>query len=150
MSIASDPASKPSLISKKINCITIMFCAFQGPPRILRLYGQGPDPHFLNTIDFAQTAEHLTLPKGSRDAIIRVKLTRIAYSCGYGNPALRIPARQRHPRPMGRQSIPRPAQPIYRQQQRSQHRRPSPASKNETPDERIAGTSANMLCSLDS
>ena len=64
--------------------ITIMFCAFQGPPRILRLYGQGqtltPDHH-----DFAQTADHLTLPKQPR-AIIRVKLTRIAYSCGYGIP----------------------------------------------------------------
>jgi hypothetical protein len=63
---------------------TIMFCAFQGPPKILRLYGRGevlePDH-----ADFAvlrpQFGEHL----GVR-SIIRLRVERIADACGFAVP----------------------------------------------------------------
>lgn len=64
--------------------ITFMFCAFDGPPRILRLYGRGEviEP---SHPEFAQLrslfGEHL----GAR-AVIRAKLHRIADSCGYAVP----------------------------------------------------------------
>ena len=64
--------------------IVILFCAFEGPPKILRLYGRGEavepgDPRFeqLRTL-FPQLA-------GVRCVIV-VALDRIADSCGYGVP----------------------------------------------------------------
>lgn len=64
--------------------ITLMFCAFDGPPNIVRLYGAGEviepqDPPF---------APLLTLfgeVPGTR-AIIRVRVQRVADSCGFGVP----------------------------------------------------------------
>jgi Pyridoxamine 5'-phosphate oxidase len=65
--------------------IVILFCAFEGPPQILRLYGRGEaiepgDPRFkqLRTL-FPQLA-------GVRCVIV-VALDRIADSCGYGVPS---------------------------------------------------------------
>jgi hypothetical protein len=64
--------------------ITIMFCAFQGPPLILRLYGGGevlePDHP-----DFGAIGANFDARPGMR-TIIRVGLTRIADSCGFGVP----------------------------------------------------------------
>jgi len=66
--------------------ITFMFCAFEGPPKILRLYGEG---RVLEPGD----AEFKTLrasfpPYQATRAIIHARLTRIADSCGYGVPKL--------------------------------------------------------------
>lgn len=66
--------------------ITLMFCAFAGPPRILRLYGTGrailpSDAEFQSA-----TAQFPTLP-GIR-AVIVVDVERIWTSCGYGVPLL--------------------------------------------------------------
>ena len=65
--------------------ITIMFCAFDGPPFILRLYGTGEilEP---GHPDFAVLSTDLPERLGTR-SIIRVSLTRIADSCGFGIPA---------------------------------------------------------------
>jgi hypothetical protein len=64
--------------------ITIMFCAFEGPPFILRLYGRGevlePD-----NPDFAAINKRFGRKLGVR-SIIRVGLTRIQDSCGFGVP----------------------------------------------------------------
>src|SRR4029450_132132 len=62
--------------------ITIMFCAFEGPPSILRLYGQGEvlEP---NSPRFDEVNKCFALDLGVR-SIIRVSLTRIQDSCGYG------------------------------------------------------------------
>lgn len=64
--------------------IVLMFCAFEGPPRILRLHGRGevvepgdPDWDAL----YANFGEY-----GNARAIVRVKLERISDSCGYGVP----------------------------------------------------------------
>jgi hypothetical protein len=67
--------------------VVIMFCAFDGPPNIVRLHGRGAiiepsDPEFP-----ALLAEFE--PKPGIRAIVRVDLTRISDSCGYGVPLLR-------------------------------------------------------------
>jgi len=67
--------------------MTLMFCAFTGPPRILRLYGQGevilptsPDWEDLHT-RFDDS-----LP-GVRQ-IFRLQVERVQTSCGYGVPLM--------------------------------------------------------------
>lgn len=69
------------------NCrIVIMFCAFDGEPMILRLHGRG-DVVTLADAEFASLASHFPEHVGTR-AIIRVRLTRVVRSCGYGVPCL--------------------------------------------------------------
>jgi hypothetical protein len=62
--------------------IVVMLCAFEGPPRIVRLHGRGevlpPD-----AVDF-----DVTMPPGSERAVISVAVDRIADSCGYGVPVM--------------------------------------------------------------
>jgi hypothetical protein len=69
--------------------VTLMFCAFEGPPNIVRLYGQGEavlpeDPRFpeLRAGFGAEHTDH-----GLR-AIIVVQVTRVSDSCGYSVPLL--------------------------------------------------------------
>jgi hypothetical protein len=68
--------------------ITIMVCAFEGPPRIVRLQGRGAaiEPH---DPDFAALRSRFQQAPGVR-AIIRVELQRISDSCGYGVPLYRF------------------------------------------------------------
>ena len=70
--------------------IVVMFCAFQGATKILRLHGQGRviEPH---EAGFAELQVHFQVQKGTR-AIIVVELTRISDSCGYGVPLLKFEA----------------------------------------------------------
>jgi len=67
--------------------IVLMFCAFQGPPNILRLYGKGRTVE-LNEPEFNTLQAHFPVYESTR-AIIVIELTRIANSCGYGVPLLR-------------------------------------------------------------
>jgi hypothetical protein len=64
--------------------ITIMFCAFDGPPNIVRLYGQGrvvlPD-----TAEWESLAPQFTLYKGARQIIV-ADIDRVQTSCGYAVP----------------------------------------------------------------
>jgi hypothetical protein len=64
--------------------IVLMFCAFEGPPNIFRLYGHGRvvEPH---EAEFAAVAESFPNHEDAR-AIIVVELTRVTDSCGYGVP----------------------------------------------------------------
>ena len=64
--------------------ITLMFCAFEGLPRIVRLYGQGEVVEPGDT-DFSVLAARFP-PQPSTRSVIRVSLSRIADSCGYGVP----------------------------------------------------------------
>ena len=64
--------------------IVIMFCAFQGPPRIVRLHGQGV-VHQVGTGGFDSLATRFEHQPGQR-AIIEIRLARISDSCGYGVP----------------------------------------------------------------
>jgi hypothetical protein len=66
--------------------ITIMFCAFDGKPLIVRLYGRG---EVLPTGD--PEADALLSLFGSYPgarSVIRVRLDRVSTSCGYGVPLL--------------------------------------------------------------
>ena len=66
--------------------ITIMFCAFEGPPRIVRLYGRGR-VHGQATSEFDGLAAHFSAHVGSR-SVITVDVDRIGDSCGYAVPIL--------------------------------------------------------------
>lgn len=68
--------------------ITIMLCAFAGPPRIIRLYGRGT-VHTLGSEGFAALAGQLPTLPGVR-AIIDVEVTRISTSCGFGVPLMEL------------------------------------------------------------
>jgi Pyridoxamine 5'-phosphate oxidase len=67
--------------------ITLMFCAFSGPPRILRLYGRGrlavPGGD-----RWEELAARFPTRRGAR-AVVVVALERIADSCGYAVPCYR-------------------------------------------------------------
>jgi hypothetical protein len=77
--------------------IVIMLCAFEGPPRILRLHGRGSvmvaaDPGFDEL--FEQCGfEQPDVPEARR-AIVLVEVERIADSCGYGVPMMSYQGRR--------------------------------------------------------
>jgi hypothetical protein len=64
--------------------IVFMFCAFEGPPRIVRLYGRGA-VHVAGDACFDEVVARFPSYAGTR-AVIRVALDRIADSCGYAIP----------------------------------------------------------------
>jgi hypothetical protein len=65
--------------------IVVMFCAFDGPPRIVRLHGRGEviglDCGLFEPVDGARS-------------VIRVDVERVADSCGYGVPIMRFEERR--------------------------------------------------------
>ena len=68
--------------------IVVMACAFDGPPRIVRLHGRGEavlrdDPRFADLLAAFPTAD-LPPPR----AVVRVDVTRISDSCGWGVPTV--------------------------------------------------------------
>ena len=83
--------------------IVIMFCAFEGPPRILRLHGrarvvaaagyeEGPRRATAAPNEFDELAERCEFPEPAtpeaRRAIVVVDVQRVADSCGYGVPLM--------------------------------------------------------------
>lgn len=64
--------------------ITVMFCAFSGPPQILRLFGQG-EAHPLGSARFDELQAHFPTIPGAR-SIITVAIDRVQTSCGYSIP----------------------------------------------------------------
>src|ERR1700730_4581371 len=71
--------------------ILIMLCAFQGPPRILRLHGQGEvieagEQRFDELLGQCAFVEPAT-PQARRSIVV-AQLDRIADSCGYGVPLM--------------------------------------------------------------
>ena len=73
--------------------IVFMFCAFEGPPKIVRLHGRGDviepdDPEW--EVLRARFPDYA----GGR-AIIRARLHRIADSCGYGVPLYEFVAQRK-------------------------------------------------------
>ena len=67
--------------------ITFLFCAFEGPPKIVRLYGRGEVVR-PGDADFADLAARYPALPGVR-SVIRVHLERITDSCGYAVPTYR-------------------------------------------------------------
>jgi hypothetical protein len=68
--------------------IVLMFCSFDGPPRIVRLHGRG-DVVSPGHPDWEGLAGKFPAHPGRR-AVIRVAVERVADSCGYGVPLLRF------------------------------------------------------------
>lgn len=66
--------------------IVIMFCAFDGAPRIVRLHGKA-EVIYSSHADFCALSGQFPVHPGAR-AIVRVTVTRIADSCGYAVPLL--------------------------------------------------------------
>ena len=64
--------------------IVIMFCAFTGPPNIVRLHGHGEVIEPADD-DFETLKASFPVYAGER-CIIRVRLTRVGDSCGYAVP----------------------------------------------------------------
>lgn len=64
--------------------IVFMFCAFEGPPKIVRLHGRS-NVLPADSPEFHAVASCFPAYPGQR-AIIRALLTRISDSCGYGVP----------------------------------------------------------------
>jgi hypothetical protein len=71
--------------------VVVMFCAFEGPPRILRLHGRGeyvlPEDERFEELIKNFEFEDPTVPEARR-AIVLVNVERIADSCGYGVPLM--------------------------------------------------------------
>ena len=71
--------------------IVVMLCAFEGPPRILRLHGHGEvvsadEERFDELVEQARFQQPAV--PASRRAVILVELDRVADSCGYGVPLM--------------------------------------------------------------
>ena len=79
--------------------IVVMLCAFDGPPRIVRLHGTGevltPDDARFNAV-FATAGFEQPAAADARRAIVLVELNRIADSCGYGVPLLSFEGTRPH------------------------------------------------------
>jgi hypothetical protein len=71
--------------------VVVMLCAFSGPPRILRIHGTGtvhlPESDGYEHLLAACGFDDPSIPEGRR-SIVRVDVTRVADSCGYGVPLM--------------------------------------------------------------
>jgi hypothetical protein len=79
--------------------IVVMLCAFEGPPRILRLHGRAEviaaaDERFPALLERARFSEP-EVPE-SRRAIMLVHVQRVADSCGYGVPLMSVEGQRPH------------------------------------------------------
>jgi len=66
--------------------ITFMFCAFDGPPNIVRLYGKGT-VHVPGSGGFEELRDQFEQRRAVR-SIISADIDRVQYSCGYGVPRM--------------------------------------------------------------
>jgi hypothetical protein len=75
-----------------------MFCAFDGPPQIIRLHGTG-EIVGLDDPRFAALMEHFPdepLPRDSLRSIIQVDVERVSKSCGYTVPLMSYDGERPH------------------------------------------------------
>jgi hypothetical protein len=79
--------------------IVIMLCAFQGPPRIVRLHGRG-QVVTAAAADFEMLVDRCGFPAPThaetRRSVVRVELERIADSCGYSVPLMDVQGTRPH------------------------------------------------------
>ena len=66
--------------------VTLLFCGFEGPPKIVRLYGRGT-PHVAGTSEFTRLSALFPSIPGAR-AVIHVAVERVSTSCGMAVPYL--------------------------------------------------------------
>lgn len=80
--------------------IVVMLCAFEGPPRILRLHGRGEvvpagEPRFAELFERCGF-EHPHEVTEAQRSIILVDVERVADSCGYGVPLMSYEGEREH------------------------------------------------------
>jgi hypothetical protein len=79
--------------------VVVMFCAFEGPPRIVRLHGRGevvlPGSSRFDELIEQFEFENLSIDEARR-AIIVVDVTRVSDSCGYGVPLMTYEGQRPH------------------------------------------------------
>lgn len=68
----------------KVNRVTLMWCAFQGPPLILRVYGSARAIHPRDA-EWSQCTQHIPPPLGARQYFM-VDVDLVQTSCGYAVP----------------------------------------------------------------
>jgi hypothetical protein len=73
--------------------IVVMFCAFDGPPRIVRLHGRG-EVLLPGAGGFAEALAAFDPPEHALRSLIRIDVERISDSCGYGVPLMRFDGRR--------------------------------------------------------
>jgi len=66
--------------------IVVMFCSFEGPPRIVRFHGRG-EAVVPGDDGYEELAARFPSHVGTR-ALVRVDVERISDSCGYGVPLM--------------------------------------------------------------
>ena len=78
--------------------ICVMFCSFEGAPWILRLHGRGEylRPGHPEFDDLRALGFHEPEAEEAMRAIIRVHVSRIADSCGYGVPLMSYEGERPH------------------------------------------------------
>ena len=77
--------------------ITIMVCAFSGPPRIVRLYGRGTVAP-VDTPSWNELIGRFDAMPGARQVIV-AEIDRVQTSCGFGVPVMKfVEQRQTLPR----------------------------------------------------
>ncbi len=64
--------------------ITIMFCAFDNPALIFRIYGRGT-PMLPQDANWCELAAHFTLLPGTRQIFV-IEIDQVQTSCGWGVP----------------------------------------------------------------
>ncbi len=68
--------------------ILVMFCAFEGAPKILRLHGEG-EVILPGDVEYKKLIENFSPYNGSR-SIIKVNVKRISDACGFGVPIMQF------------------------------------------------------------
>jgi hypothetical protein len=101
--------------------IVVMLCAFEGPPRIVRLHGRGEvvladDPRFEELL--ARCGFEQPPVSESRRSIVLVHVTRIADSCGYGVPLMSYEGERPHQEASSRKRVRVHGPDAYRDYQR--------------------------------
>src|ERR671911_777748 len=79
--------------------IVVMLCAFEGPPRILRLHGRGEivlpeDPSFAE-LSAAFDFDSPSIDEARRSIVV-VHVSRVSDSCGYGVPLMTHEGEREH------------------------------------------------------
>lgn len=74
--------------------ITFMFCAFDGPPAILRLYGKGRTVLACDA-EWDELAAHFSILPATRQIIV-AEIFRVQTSCGFGVPLYKFSGERDH------------------------------------------------------
>ena len=71
---------------KEVNRMTLMFCAFEGNPLILRVYGTAKTVHPADA-NWEDLSQHFDIAHGARQ-IFQVSIESVQTSCGFGVPLM--------------------------------------------------------------